>query len=247
MLTEDDVNRQSSESGRELIIRFLDAERVLLPGDQLTIGRMADLTIDANNRSLHRELIRVWSESSQWWLSNLGSSITIVATDLDGASFARIVPGGQMPVPFTKTVITFSAGRANYRLTFRQSSAPGHVGRTKAVAWREAHIDRTLTSSTIVFNDDQRELLTLLASLRSGGPLSVNDLPSNRQLARELGWTLSKLNRKLDNLCLKLQRAGFSGLVGDTADTARDRRVRLAEIALEQRLIDIDRSGIDLE
>ena len=96
-----------------------------------------------------------------------------------------------------------------------------------------------------MFNDEQYALLERLAALRAGGPITVNDLPSNRELARDLGWTVSKLTRKLDNLCLKLDRAGVTGLVGDSAETAKIRRLRLADVALEHGLVDVPTSVDD--
>jgi len=218
-------------------VRFVDDERHLTKRDTMTFGRGADLIIDPVNRSMHRELGRFWHDGGQWRLVNLGRSITIVVTDLDGASFARVVPGTDIPLPFANTAVTFSAGRANYRLSTHQPQIPSEQDLSGLPDGYELGVDSTITVSSIVFNEEQYALLALLGSLRADGPITVDDLPSNRQLASSLGWTLSKLNRKLDNLCLKLNRAGVTGLVGDTAETARVRRLQLANVAVEQGLV----------
>jgi hypothetical protein len=224
-----------------LRVRFVDDERMLSNEASLTFGRQADLVVDPVNRSMHRELARFWNVDGQWHLVNLGRAITIVVTDLDGASFARLVPGANIPLPFANTAIAFSAGRANYRITAHQQKSETSTGFPDMPAGYETGLDSTITASRIVFNEDQYLLLSTLGALRANGPIAVDDLPSNRQLAHQLGWTLSKFNRKLDNLCLKLDRAGVTGLVGDTADTARERRLRLANVAVEQHLVELPR------
>ena len=39
---------------------------------------------------------------------------------------------------------------------------------------------------------------------------------TNREVAARLGWSLTKFNRKLDNVCQKLKKAGVQGLHGDS-------------------------------
>ena len=227
------------DSEISLRVRFVDEDRIVAPDATLTFGRQADLVIDSVNRNMHRELGRFANEDGQWRLINLGRSITIVATDLDGASFARVVPGAAIPLPFTNTAITFSAGRANYRLTTHQPQSASSALSGELPPGYEHGNDSTITASSIVFKDEQYALLVALAQLRADGPITAEDLPSNRQLPKSLGWTPSKFTRKLDNLCLKLERAGLTGLVGDSAETARLRRLRLANAAVEQGLVEL--------
>ena len=63
------------------------------------------------------------------------------------------------------------------------------------------------------------------------------DLPRNEAAAARLGWGLTRFNRKLDNVCEKLERAGVSGLRGSTGAGAANRRVRLVEYAIDTLLI----------
>jgi hypothetical protein len=79
---------------------------------------------------------------------------------------------------------------------------------------------------------EQRLLLVALAEAQLRDPAAVLDLPTNRQIAAGLGWTITKYNRKLDGLCVKFAAHGVSGLRGSTDALARDRRLRLVDHAL---------------
>jgi hypothetical protein len=235
----DDANVSGDSRLHPLRLHFEDEEIRVDCDSVLTFGREADLVIDPLNRSMHRVLGKLWQDAGIWRLINLGRSITLLVTDLEGASFARVVPGTGIPLPFRNMAIAFSAGRANYRLTVHQPAMPLEQVELNRAAGVLHGMESTITASSIVFNEEQYRLLEELARLRANGPLAGGELPSNRQLAHQLGWSLSKLNRKLDNLCLKLDRAGVTGLVGDVAEIARDRRLRLAEVAVEQGLVSL--------
>ena len=62
-------------------------------------------------------------------------------------------------------------------------------------------------------------------------------IPSSADAARRLGWTITKFNRKLDNVCSKLADAGTRGLHGGPGKLASNRRARLVEHALSTRLV----------
>jgi len=220
----------------ELVMKFAETERRLSPTETCTIGRAADIIIDESNQMLHRVLAELAFRDRRWMIANIGRTISLVITDLDGASFARLAPGATVAVPFANTSVSFSAGRANYQLTLHQAPVDDHDVAMPPPGYQSAVVTRTPT--TLAFNDEQFELLVALAGPRIDGPITAADLPSNRQLAAQLGWTPAKLVRKLDHLCAKLARAGVSGLVGSTTSSATDRRVRLADVAVEQGLVD---------
>ncbi|MEP6843532.1 MAG: hypothetical protein ABJA11_08420, partial [Pseudolysinimonas sp.] len=54
------------------------------------------------------------------------------------------------------------------------------------------------------------------------------------------GWTLTAFNRKLDNVCDKLDRIGVTGLRGGRDNLATNRRLRLVEYAIATRLVTRD-------
>ncbi len=222
-----------------LIIAFESERCLVAPGESCTFGRAGDIEIDTANRLLHRVLGRFYVQDGQWWLSNEGRSVAIVMTDLATASYTSIVAGASVPLPFRSASLSFTAGRANYRLHVQNDA----IGETVATAESTQHssglplVDPTLTTGTLIFNKEQFALLVALAEARLDGPISPTDLPTNRELAQQLGWTATKLTRKLDNLCTKLTRAGVPGLQGSLADVAADRRVQLANFVVEQGIV----------
>ncbi len=66
---------------------------------------------------------------------------------------------------------------------------------------------------------------------------ALSEIPSSAQAARRLGWALTRFNRKLDNVCDKLDRLGVSGLRGGPGAHATNRRARLVEYAVSSRLV----------
>jgi hypothetical protein len=218
----------------ELEVCFEEERRLLRPLDELTIGRRADLTVDSMNRRLHRVLLRL-SWDGSWMVANVGRTIPVVAADIDGSSYARLVPGTSMPLPFADTALTFSAGSANYRVT-AHTATPGLVSPDQLID-DGLTIERTENPALLQFNAEQIELLSALAAPRLAGPITVADLPSSREVALKLGWSTSKLNRKLDRLCAKLDRAGLSGVSGESGNNASQRRLVLANFAVESGII----------
>jgi hypothetical protein len=65
-------------------------------------------------------------------------------------------------------------------------------------------------------------------------------LPSSNGAADRLGWTVTKFNRKLDNVCDKLEKLGVRGLHGERGELASGRRSRLVEYAIATRLVTRD-------
>ncbi len=229
-----------TDDGFDLVVEFLGDERVLAPGDELTFGRAGDLRID-DNRYLHRLVGRFTWANGMWWISNVGSSIAVQVADAAGLSYAKVAPGSSVPLSFETSRLTFEAGASKYELTAELLvDAPFlHVD--------DEVVDRaevTTTAASLPLNAEQRLLLVALAApkLRHGDA----ELPTNRQVAAQLGWTITKFNRKLDGLCRKYAAAGVSGLRGSSDLLARDRRVRLVEHVLTAGVID-DRDLVLLE
>ena len=80
------------------------------------------------------------------------------------------------------------------------------------------------------------QLLLVLALaepvLRRAGT-GAAEIPSSAAAAARLGWPLTKFNRKLDNVCEKLDRVGVRGLRGGRAGgAASNRRTALVEHAV---------------
>src|SRR5690625_6113241 len=65
----------------------------------------------------------------------------------------------------------------------------------------------------------------------------MSSVPTSAQASKRLGWQLTKFNRKLDNVCDKLDRLGVRGLRGGPGKLASNRRARLVEHAVFSRLV----------
>ncbi len=223
----------------QLFVEFAGEERNLNPGDELTFGRDADLDIDTNPY-LHRRLGLFRHESGGWWIHNTGSAISLEICDIDSPSRLSIAPGTQSPLPFMHSVARFQAGSMVYELNIERPN----VKSDHSMAG-EADGSPTITASQVPLNDEQRLLLVALGQRRlrdRAAPRSA--LPTNREVADGLGWTITKFNRKLDNLCDKFRRLGVSGLKGDLGSLASNRRERLVDHAITVGLI--NRSDLSL-
>ncbi len=83
-------------------------------------------------------------------------------------------------------------------------------------------------------------ILALAEPLLRREGTGMSELPTSAQAAERLGWTLTRFNRKLDNVCDKLDRIGVPGMRGGVRSYATNRRVRLVEHALAARLVTRD-------
>jgi len=195
------------------------------------IGRDADLHID-DNPFLHRRFLAVSFQSGWWALTNIGSQLSATVSDADGRMEAFLAPGASLPLVFATTVVRFTAGPTTYELEIvnDEPSFEAHV----AV---EPDSGET-TVGTTSLTPDQRLLIVALAEpvLRGDGRASVS-VPSLADATARLGWTGTKLNRKLDNVCQKLTKLGVRGLHGGPDKLASNRRTRLVEYAVSTRLV----------
>lgn len=216
-----------------LTVTFEGTPHTVTTDQEFTFGRAASLIIDSANRELHRVQGVLRFDNGSWHVHNNARATSLVVTHHESPSFSKVAPGATLVLPFASCSITFSAGRANYRLDVVDESAVDAPNPVPTVSAG----DRTVTAGHLIFNEEQFQLLAVLGEPRMAGPVSVADLPSNRQIAKRLGWNVSKVNRKLDNLCLKLDKVGVQGLRGDMAGAARMRRVNLANYVVESGLL----------
>jgi hypothetical protein len=81
-------------------------------------------------------------------------------------------------------------------------------------------------------------MLALFAEPRLRDPGRTDPaLPTNLDVAHRLGWSLKKLDRKLDYLCSRLSDAGVRGLRGSRGGEAHDRRRLLVDHVVNVGLI----------
>lgn len=204
------------------------------PGESLSFGRNADLVVDTN-RFLHRKLgIFSW-DRERWWIANIGSTIGIEIVDMESPSSLTLAPGSSAPVPFVINRVRFSAGRMAYELEVS-------VDRPTLQTSVEQDVDSstTITAGKISLNPEQRQLLLALGEPRIRSGSLQSEVPTNREVADRLGWTITKFNRKLDNLCTKFDRLGVRGIKGDLGGMALSRRERLINHVITARIVTID-------
>lgn len=224
----------SNPPGRFPVIEFCGA-LTAVDHDPFTIGRDADLVIEDDNRFLHRQFLSLASAQGVWLLTNVGSQLTATVSDRDGRLEAFLAPGGVLPLVFGETLVRFTAGPTSYELAIRLAD-PAFVA---------SQIDENETGDTtigrVVMTPDQLRLVLALAepALRGTGRAGTT-LPSSGEAAHRLGWTVTKFNRKLDNVCQKLAGQGVRGLHGEPGRLAANRRARLVEYAIAVRLVTRD-------
>lgn len=203
--------------------------------EELTFGRDADLVVDTNPY-LHRRLGTFQHRDGVWWLVNTGSAIPLEVCDAASASKMTVTSGNATALPYQRCIVRFQAGPSIYELAVDVSAVPRlDVGTSDPAG------PLTISAADIPLNIEQRQLLVALAEPRlrdRAAPSS--ELPTNRQVAARLGWTITKLNRKLDHLCVKFERAGVRGLRGDMSGLASNRRERLIEHVLTTGVIGTD-------
>lgn len=201
-------------------------------GEEMTIGREADLSVDDENAFLHRRFLTIVQVESMWWLVNIGSRLSATITDGTGAMQAWLAPGARIPLVFDETKVIFTAGPTTYDLSIHAESP-----QFARIAGLEDPVGET-TVGSVQLTPSQKLLILALSEpmlVREGSGMS--SVPSSAQAAERLGWQITKFNRKLDNVCDKLDRLGVRGLRGGPGKLASNRRARLVEHAVLSRLV----------
>ena len=208
------------------------------PAAVFSIGREGDLEVD-DNPYLHRRFLEISHVDGIWWLNNVGSLISATVADVSGGLQAWVVPGARIPLVFGHTNVIFTAGSTTYEFAvhvrtpaFRQSLA---------IDMGDAAEAGETTIGPITFTESQKAVIVALAEpmLRRDGT-GLSAIPTSAAAARRLGWALTKFNRKLDNVCDKLDRVGVAGLRAGGGKLATNRRARLVEHAVSSHLVTAD-------
>lgn len=217
-----------------LTVLFCGEEFPVVAGRQLTIGRCGDVEID-DNPFLHRTFLVILEQGGLWWLSNVGSTLTAAVADDTGLLQAWLAPGARIPMALSRTVVWFTAGPTTYDFEIVVDN-PGFVPEASDPAALD--VLGELTVGRVSFTPDQKLLMVALCegSLSCSRP-GTSQIPSSAAAAARIGWTVTRFNRKLDNVCQKLADAGTRGLHGGIGRLATNRKSRLVEHALSTRLV----------
>lgn len=218
----------------ELRIDFCGERYEVERGHEFVVGREGDLVID-DNPYLHRRFLVIEHERDLWWLINTGSLLSATVTDGSGGIQAWLPPGARLPIVFPALQVLFSAGSTTYDFTIHNSddfysTTALHSGPAGAT-----------TIGVVPLTRSQRLLVLALAEhvLRQDSP-GRGTIPSSAEAATRLGWPLTTFNRKLDNVCEKLDKVGVQGLRGGRGKLATGRRQRLVEYSVASRLVSRD-------
>ncbi len=213
---------------------FCGEEFPVQAGRSLTIGRSGDVEID-DNPYLHRSFLVLLEEGGLWWLSNVGSTLTATIADDLGLFQAWLAPGARIPLALNRIVVWFTAGPTTYDFEIVVDEpafvpvAPGPVPQDHS---------GEMTVGRVSFTADQKLLMVALCeSFLSRSYPGAGRIPSSAAAAARIGWTVTRFNRKLDNVCQKLADAGTRGLHGGIGRLASNRKARLVEHALSARLV----------
>ena len=200
-------------------------------GQRFVIGREGDLAVD-DNPYLHRSFLVLESDDKLFWLTNVGTRLTATLASTDGSLEAALAPGAHLPIVVPNLTVRFIAGANLYEISLYLDDPPMRHSTINGVG------DGGTTMGPVALTRDQRALIVSLAeaALREGSS-GITKIPASAAAANRLGWTETKFNRKLDNVCDKFSRAGVRGLKGTTGELASSRRARLVEYALSVRLV----------
>ena len=226
----------------KVTVVFCGEEHSVSPEAGLTIGRSGDLEID-DNPYLHRTFLVVSFDNGFWWLSNTGSTLTATVADEQGLFQAWLSPGARIPLAMKTLVVWFTAGPTTYDFEIHVASPVFQSVTSDPV---QTGLDRAddvgaATVGRVSLTPDQKLLVVALCEpfllRREAG---TSQIPSSAAAAERLGWTLTRFNRKLDNVCQKLADAGTRGLHGGVGKLASNRKARLVEHALSTKLVSED-------
>ncbi|MBW4094538.1 MAG: hypothetical protein HIU81_03650 [Acidobacteria bacterium] len=204
------------------------------PEKVFTIGREGSIALD-DNPYLHRQFLEVARYDNMWWLTNVGSRMSATIADGSGGMQAWLSPGARLPLVFGQTLVVFTAGPTTYELAVHMQSPAFRFDNVRSPSAAET------TIGPVTFTPTQMAVILALAEpiLRRGGT-GFSTIPSSAQAAKRLGWAQTRFNRKLDNVCDKLDRSGVSGLRGGVGKMASNRRARLVEHAVTSQLVTPD-------
>ena len=198
------------------------------------IGREGDVDLD-ENPYLHRNFLELAYADGLWWVANVGARLPASLTDERGLVRSQLAPGARLPLVFPRTVLTFGAGSTTYEFLL-EAPIDGYEVQLHRVACSDG-----TTIAPTTFTDSQRLAILALAEplLKYPGTGSI-EVPTAVEAATRLGWAQTRFNRKLDNICDKLTKAGVRGLRGTPGASALNRRVTLVEYAVSTLLVTSD-------
>src|SRR5690606_5991086 len=200
------------------------------PSTPFQIGREGDLEVD-DNPYLHRRFLTINHHDGLWWLENVGSRLSATGSDGERNVQAWLPPGARPPPVLAHTPVLLPAGPPP-----SQPRIAGDEPTFTSSVTERTQVGET-TIGPVTFTDCQKLLILALAEPVLRGRGSTASIPTSADAAKRLGWSITRFNRKLDNVCEKLSRHGVRGLRGGQQQLAVNRRARLVEHSVASRLV----------
>jgi len=216
-----------------LIVEYEDLTYPVFRDQPFDIGREADLCLD-RNPYLHRRFLRISYEPDLWWISNIGSGLGATMYDQASGMQAWLGPSSRLPLVFSRVDVVFTAGPCSYRLALL-NNAPQWQGGVVEV---DAEGDTTVRE--VGWTSAQKlAVLALAEPMLQREGFGVVHIPSNANAAERIGWAVKRFEKKIDNVCAKLDRLGVDGMRGGVREHASGRRSRLVEWAISTGFVTI--------
>ncbi len=226
----------------ELHVDFAGEIYRVQPGAEFIVGRAGDLIID-DNPYLHRQFLSMQHDGTMWWVHNIGSRIPARLSDVNRFTTSTLPPGGSLPLVFESMLITFHAGQTTYEIEVSLTSSV-----FQTVAPIPVDSGDTTMGETRFTHSQLLAILALAEPILRRAGVGAWQIPSAVDAAARLGWTQTRFNRKLDNVCDKLDKAGVKGLHGGPGSQAHSRRAALVDWAVSSRLVTAEHlPGLDKE
>ncbi|MCQ4627423.1 hypothetical protein KBX17_06305 [Corynebacterium sp. CCUG 65737] len=200
----------------------------LSPDRELTLGRAAAFPVGEDDPAMHRRFLHIWNTGGAWMIKNTGSFITarIIARGSNRFSPQRLAPGATLPLPPGEVSLTFDTKNMAYEIALVNAAA----GRSPDLG---PVPDAPFTAEQFEPSYEQQRLLFALAEPLWKDPSVEPHLvvPSNEELAAELGWTPKQTNQRMQRIVEALERAGVPEF--RRGPTQVPRRIQLAQYASE--------------
>lgn len=179
-----------------LVVQFI--EQTFHPLAELSFGRNADLTLDADNGYLHRQAGRFRLIDEIWWLENRGSRLRLKMVSSDG-SVIDLHAGASSPILGRGGIVSLVAGPTRYEMGYWLEEERPSGPKT---AQNPQVGDDTVTYGTIL-TPRELDFVVVLAQGRltgEGGPL-----PSHADIADTWGVSRKTVDNTLQRLRSKLR------------------------------------------
>lgn len=202
----------------------------IIAGDQLTVGRKADFVIGDDDRYLHRRLLTFHYDGT-WLVTNVGRALSVTMQPVGPGyySVTTLGPGAMSPLPRARTALVVATVERTYELTVEVTDGP--------LPAPLEDLSELTSDPTVDVYEPTAEHLQLMRALAA--PLlkypgaGYYDIPTVKDLMRELGWSEKKVNTKINYICTQLLKSGIPDFQARNGN-AISRRLILARYAAER-------------